>query len=100
MWRLHRRRNAFARWWRLLRHCLGDTLPFKRHPDLFFRRWLGPQRQPATEGVIQDLRSKEKFVVPLDLSHFQQAVDQVNATAVPRIARGGFVFSNIATLEL
>src|SRR5260370_5632172 len=77
-----------------------DGFQFKCQPNCHLRRWLGPQRKPASENVFLDARSKVKFMVPLDLGHFQQAVDQVKATAVSRIARGGFVFSDVATLKL
>ncbi len=77
-----------------------DGFRFKCQSNCHLRRWLGPQRKPASEHVFLDARSKVKFMVPLDLGHFQQAVDQVKATAVSRIARGGFVFSDVATLKL
>src|SRR5436190_10680131 len=39
------------------------------------------------------------FVVPFDLSHFQKAFNELDLAAITRIARGGFVLSNVAAFK-
>src|SRR5258708_20162144 len=77
-----------------------DGFQFKCQADRFFRWRLRTQGQPGAENVFLVSGSKVKFVVPLDLRHFQKAVEQVNPAAVPRITRGGFVFFDVSALKL
>jgi len=39
------------------------------------------------------------FVLPLDFSHREQAVDQIASSRLARVTRGGFVFDDVSTLE-
>lgn len=39
------------------------------------------------------------FVLPLDFSHHEQAVDQVSSAALARITRGGFILDDVSTFE-
>ena len=49
--------------------------------------------------MAQDARTKITFVLPLDFSHRQQAVDQISLAALARVSRGGFVFDNVSAFE-
>lgn len=70
-----------------------------RRSNAFFVGSRRPYRQAASDPVTQHLCAEILFVLPLDLGHGEQTIDELVASATGRILGRMFILDNIAAFE-
>jgi hypothetical protein len=70
----------------------------ERRADRRFRRRSRPDPDVAGEPVALDPQAEVVLVLPLDLGHREEALDELGMSGVARVSRRRFVLRDVAPL--